>query len=220
MRVQDEWLNMNIPKSLYRFFDKKKYRNQFLKGLIRFGRLEVYKEIEDQRKDVDEGEPRGIYKTDRMIVLNIGKETGKATGGEYKKGEVNISGYSPNSFFIVAMSDEKANLEFLSKKFGKYAVKINDVEKLLDLLNQNCKVSWKAGKILLAQVRYDKDGYITIGKDNHLPFEYYFAQKAESFAQEYEWRIVLTGSGIDKTDEKVVFIEIGSLDEVASKVDF
>ena len=72
----------------------------------------------------------------------------------------------------------------------------------------------------LAQVRYDKDEYITPEKDGHLPFEYYFAQKSESFAQEYEWRIALTESGIDKTDEKFVFIEVGPLGEIASKVDF
>ena len=49
---------MDTPKYLYRFFSKKEYRNQFIQGLIRFGRLEVYKEIEDEeRKDIDEGSP-------------------------------------------------------------------------------------------------------------------------------------------------------------------
>lgn len=210
---------MDIPKTLYRFFDKKEYRNQFLQGSVRFGRLEVYKEIEDQRKDIDEGEPRGKYKTDKLQFINISRETGKATGSGFKSGEVDISGYSPNSFFIVSMSDSRVDLEFLSKKFGKYAVKINDIEKLLDLLNRNCKIPWKVGKIILEQVKYDKDGYLTM-EDSHLPFRYYFAQKPESFSAEYEWRVALTGSGIDEKDEKFVFIEVGALDGIAEALDF
>lgn len=211
-----------MSDNFYRFFSRKEYRDQFIQGLIRFGRLEVYKKIEDQRKDVDEGEPRGRYNTDRLMFLNISNETGKIAGGGYKKGEVNISGNSFNSFFIVSLSEENADLEILSKKFGKYAVKINNIQKLLDLLNQNCKVSWKVGKILLAQVRYNKDGYIVMGQDDHLPFEYYFAQKHETFAEEREWRIVLTGSAIEEIEDKnkeYLTLEIGSIGDITTIID-
>ncbi len=212
---------MNKPKILYRFFKKKKYRDQFIRGLIRFGSLDTYKEIEDQRRDLDEGVPKGKYTTNKLMFLKINNVTGKVVDKGYKSGDINISGYSPNSFYIVSMSDDKADLEFLSKKFGKYAVKINDIEKLVNLVNQKCNIPWNVGKIKLAQVKYDKDKYITMEKNSpHLPVEYYFTQKSETYAHEFEWRIVLTGSAIDQSDEKFVVIKVGSLHEIVSRVDF
>ncbi len=184
---------MNYPKSLYRFFKTKEHRDQFIQGSIRFGNLEVYKKIEDHRKDPDEGSPKGKYKTDKLMYINLGTGT-----KGFKSGDMHISGSSLNSFFIVSMLDKDADLKHLSEKFGKYAVKIKDVEKLIDLLNQNCKVPWKVGKIILEQVKYNKDKYITMEKDNpHLPVGYYHSQKSENFAEECEWRIVLTGSTKD-----------------------
>lgn len=210
----------NTPKLLYRFFSKREHRDQFLQGLIRFGSLERYRVIEDeQRKDEHEGKARGKYKTDKMMYLNISNETGKVIERGLKEGVIHITGDSPNKYFIVAMADERVDLNELSK-FGKYGVKINNLEKFLDLLNKKSDFPWKVGKILLEQVRYDKDDFITMEGDSpHLPYWYYFAQKPASFAKECEWRVVLTGSAIEEINEEHPVIEIGTIEDIVSVVD-
>ncbi len=212
---------MSFPQYLYRFFNQKDHRDQFIQGLIRFGRLEAYKEIEDeQRKDKDEGDPRGKYKTDKQIYLKISNQTGKVVEHGIKLGDINISGYSPNNFFIVSATDEKVNVEKISEKFGKYVVKINNPQKLLDLLNKNRKFPWSVGKIVLERVKYDKDNYLEIEESNpHLPFGYYYAQKPQMFSDEMEWRFVLIGSGIDELEDKFVVIEIGSIENIITRID-
>lgn len=213
---------VSTPKHLYRFFKKKDYMRQFLQGSIRFGSLDEYRQIEDEkRRDVDEGRARGKYKTDKIRYLKISNETGKVIEGGYKPGDIFITGDSPNKYFIVAFSDERANLKMLSEKFeSKYVVKIKNPRKLLDLLNRNCNFSWKVGRVILEQVKYDKDNYITMEGDNpHLPFGYHFAQKPESFVDECEWRIVITGIAIEEVNEKYPTVETGSIEDISSVVD-
>ena len=192
--------------------------DQFLRGFIRFGNLEVYRGIEDEkRRDIDEGKARGKYKTDKLMYLKISNDTGRVVERGLKTGDIFISGDSPNKFFIVSLVDEKADLKTLSKKFGEYVIRFNDIEKFLELLNRNCTFPWKVGRIILEQVKYDKDNYITMEENNpHLPFGYHFAQKPEIFAEECEWRIVITGSAIEEVNEEYVTIEIGSLEETVS----
>lgn len=209
------------PKYLYRFFKKKEYRDQFLKGSIRFGRLKVYQDIEDEnRRDSDEGQPRGKYRTDKQIYLKISNKTGKVVEKGFKTGDIDISGYSPNIFFIACLSDKNVDLKLLSGKFGRYVVKINDPQKLVESINKKCKFLWNVGRILLEGVIYDKDKYILMEKNNpHLPVKYYYAQKSEVFANEHEWRIVLTGSAIEEINQDYVTIEIGSIENIASSID-
>lgn len=210
--------SISNPKHLYRFFREKERMDQFLQGFIRFGKLEVYREIEDEkRRDVDEGKTRGKYKTDKLMYLKISNDTGRVIERGLKTGDIFITGDSPNKFFIVSLVDERADLKTLSKKFGKYVIRVNDVENFLELLNKNCNFSWKVGRIILEQVKYDKDNYVTMEEHNpHLPFGYHFAQKSEIFAEECEWRIVITGSAIEAVDDKYVTIEVGSLEEIVS----
>lgn len=212
---------VGAPRCLYKFFEKKKHRDQFLQGSIRFGSLEKYREIEDKkRRDTDEGRARGKYKTDKMMYLKISNDTGKVVERGYKTGDIFITGDSPNKYFIFALSDERIDLKTLSEKFGKYVVKITDIEKLRDLLNKNCNFSWRVGRIILEQVKYNKDNYITMEGDSpHLPIGYHFAQKPETFAEECEWRIVITGSAIDKVDQDYAIVEVGALEDFVSVVD-
>ena len=157
------------------------------------------------------------------MYLKISNVTGKVVEKGFKSGDINISGYTPNKFFIVSMADESVDLKSLSKKLGRFVVKVNDVEKLLNLLNQNSKVPWKVGRIVLEKVKYDKDKHISMEKDNpHLPFGYYFAQKHEVFADEKEWRIVIIGSAIEEIDDKYkeyFTLEIGSIEDITTNID-
>lgn len=212
---------VSTPKYLYKFFDNKEYMGQFLQGSIRFASLEVYKKIEDEkRKDIDEGRARGKYRTDKMMYLKISNETGKVVERGYKPGDISITGDSPNKYFIFALSDERADLKALSEKFGKYVVKIKDIQKLLDLLNKNCKFSWRVGRIILEQVKYDKDNYIAMdGNSPHLPVGYHFAQKPERYSHECEWRLVVTGSAIEEINEEYPRVEVGSIEDIASVID-
>lgn len=209
---------VNTPRYLYRFFDKKEYRDQFVQGSIRFRNLEFYKKTEDvKRRDVDEGKARGKYKTEKMMYLKISNKTGKVLERGYKAGTIFITGDSPNRYFIVALAGKSVDLKAISKKFGRYVVKVNDVGKFLELLNNNCKFSWKVGKIILEQVKYDKDNYITMEENNpHLPVGYHFAQKPVDYAEECEWRIVLTGSAIEEVSEEHPTIEIGLIEDITS----
>ena len=209
-----------MSQYFYRFFKTNDRRDQFISGSIRFVNIEEYKEIEDaQRRDEDEGEPKGKYQADRQ-VLKISPETGSLIESEYQFGDVNISGSSMNKFFVVCMSDKGANLQLLSEKFGKYIVRVNDIEKLLHLLNiARRKISWSVGKIMFTQVKYDRGNYLQMNEgDPHLPFEYYYAQKSENFASEVEWRLVLIG-GLEAAGRREKFIEVGSLEKIVTKID-
>lgn len=212
---------MDKPKYLYRFFKKKEHRDAFLAGAIRFGKLQTYQAIEDEkRKDVDEGEARGKYKTDKLIYLNINKDTGKIVGEGVRPGDMFISGTSLDHNFIVSLSDENVDLELMANKLGRFVVRINDVYKMLDLLNEKCNLSWKVGRIVLIKVKYDKDNHIEMDQDQHLSYEYFVAQKSEIFADEHEQRIVLIGSALEEVSDKYVTIEIGTIRDITTQLDF
>lgn len=206
---------------LYRFFKKKNYRDEFLTGAIRFGKLQVYKSIEDEkRRDIDEGEARGKYKTDKLAYLTVDKNTGKVIHKGVTQGDMSISGTSLDHNFILCLSDENVDLKLIADKLGRFVVVINDVDKMLDLLNKKCRIPWKVGRIVLMQVKYDKDKYIEMDKESqHLPFEYFVAQKPETFADEHEQRIVLTGSAIEDVSDEYITIEIGDIKDIATKLD-
>ncbi len=210
---------MDTPKHLYRFFKKQKYRGEFLTGKIRFGKLELYQTIEDEkRRDDSEGEARGKYKTDKLTYLTIDKKTGKQVGKGITSGDMHISGTSLDHNFIVCFSGDDVDLKSQAKKMGKYVVKINNIDKLLDLLNQKCKLPWRVGRITLMQVKYDKDEYLEMDENSHLPFEYFVSQKPRSFASESEWRLVMVGSAVEEVSDDYVTVVIGSIQDIANSV--
>lgn len=174
---------MDNPKYLYRFFKKRIYRDRFIQGLIRFGSLEGYREIEDEKiKDMDGGKARGKYKTNKQIFISINNVSGEVIEKGFKKGDVSVTGESPNTFFIVSLSGDKVDIKSLSEKFGKYVVKINNIQKLLDSINENCKISWSIGKIRLGQVEYNKGEHIRMEKNGTLPFRYFLLKNLKPLA--------------------------------------
>ena len=132
---------------------------------------------------------------------------------------MHISGTSLDHNFIACFSDERVNINQLARNMGKFAIKINDAGRLLDLLNISCKISWKAGRIILMQVVYNKDEYIEMGEDSHLPFEYFIAQKSQIFSAEHEWRAVLVGSALEDVTDDHITINIGSIAGIATSID-
>lgn len=211
---------MDIPKSLYRFFKKKEHRDQFFSGLIRFRYIEEYQKIADQaRKDPNEGKGAvGKYRTN-VQTLTIDKNIGKVIGNEFKPGDMSISGESLDKHFICSFSDKNVDLKKAYEEFGKYGVKITDVQKLLDLLNKNCKFDWKVGRIILKKVKYDKGDYVPMDENNTLPYGYLFAQKSVGYSDQCEWRVVLIGDAIKVIDKKPITIDIGSIKNIASSMD-
>lgn len=161
---------------LYRFFQKEEHRDQFFSGLIRFRYIADYGEIEDlQRQDLDEVKgAQGKYKTN-LQTLTIDKHTNSVKHTEFKPGTMNVSGVSLNTYFICSFSDENIDLANVSRRFGGYAIKIENIEDFLERLNKSCFFDWKVGKIHLAKVRYDKGLDIVMTENNTLPYDSLFA---------------------------------------------
>lgn len=172
----------------YRFFEKKEYRKKFIDGIVRFGNLKSYRENENEAiRDKDEGKAIVKYKTN--------------------SGDMNSSGETPRTFFICSLCDENIDPIKKSKDFKKrYAVIINDIGKIHDLLEKNSSFDRKIGKIELIQVVYNRDDLKRL-PIKYPPYYYHFSQKLLKYSDEHEWRFVMHFLPIKKyIFRKLVFV--------------
>lgn len=193
---------MKNPKYFYRFFPKKEYRTQFIKGRIRFGSLDLYKKIEDARRDTDEGSVKGKYQTN-VETITIDPSGNKIIDSQIKFGDMYISGESLNGHYILSLCDDNIDIEKQARKFGQYAVKILDINSLDYRLNKSKKIDSQIGKIKLIKVKYDRDNYLPVTKYQTLPYEYHFSQKSTLFSDEFEWRFVIITEPKSKTEDHI-----------------
>jgi len=229
----------------YRFFRNEKRRDEFIKGNVRFEDLKKYRKIEDEViRDKDEGKAIVKYKTPIRTVI-IDPKT-KLVHEEFSLGSMNSSGEVPATFFICSLCDENIDPIKKSKEFKKrYAVIINDIGKIHDLLEKNHAYSSfnrKIGKIKLDKAIYNRGDYLFTDDSKRLPIiypphNYHFSQKSPEDSDCHEWRFVIKLTPtkndyklIKKEEEKLnkkdtkkddgLYIKIGDISDYVSPKDF
>jgi hypothetical protein len=179
---------MESPPCLYRAFSKKEYAEDFIVGKIRFGSLNYYRRIErDPRQDTTEGIGKARYKSN-ISSVKIDKQSGESLEFE-QPGLMNLKTNSPNSMYILSLSGSDIDLEYLSNKFGRYIVKISQLEKFKEDLNKAFPL--RIFPIQFEKVQYNKGFVVDIPEDDlsfYLKLSY--AQKPEEYSQEKEYRYV------------------------------
>ena len=141
--------------------------------MVRFGRLDYYKTIEDSRKDEAEG---------------------TATFDWSASHPVHYEGVSLNSHFILCAAHPEADRSVLIERFGSCIVRINDPMALLERIN----IAWSAdprasGVCVIHPVVYNKGESLEPTPSLIPPENYSYCQKPRKpFEVEKEFRYVLT----------------------------
>ncbi|HHI4957673.1 TPA: hypothetical protein ACP5S6_004612 [Vibrio parahaemolyticus] len=191
-----------LPKILYKAFNKRAYAESFLDGNVRMCTLEAYKNMENNpRQDKSEGQaqytipntgPRQSIRLESGLVITESED-------------VRIVHQSrTDQHFIYCFSNPKSNkLENLPTKFGKYIVKINNPKKFVKDLKRSIKQieSYKINPPTLehGDVSYTK--YLALSKrDKSLAWR----QKPESYSDEMEFRLALWLSLLEKQPEPLI----------------
>lgn len=186
----------------YRFYKNKKYRDEFINGEFRFGNLSSYKKINDNtRRDKNEGKTIWKYKFRSCNVYSTGQGLG--------------------IFFILSICDESVNMEKMLKKGYKYAVRIQDLQKLHALLNEYYVFDWKIGDIRRVKVNYDRGDDPRGSKDQSLIYSniHYF-QKSQKDAYCHEWRFVMKSEPGTNDNKEFIKINIGNISDYVSPINF
>jgi hypothetical protein len=132
-----EVFTLNPPNPLLRFFKKVDHARSFIGGEIRFGLLDIYKTIEDGRRDAMEGVAKFSW-------------SGLPNPAHYEGSSLNIR-------FILCTSHPEAERSVLTERFGSYIVRINEPIALLDRINVAwCEHPWASGPCGIAPVVYNK----------------------------------------------------------------
>lgn len=185
----------DVPSTLLRFFRAREHAHQFIAGQIRFGLLTYYRKVEDARQDDQEGRVSFYWNVKApQIVLDV--KTGLVVGRGESDKNIHYSGASLNPRFILSTCHPGVGKETLTKKFGRFVVRINDPLLLL----QRIKLEWQKhpwalhDSAFLAPVTYNKDGIVEADPYLIAPPHYSYSQKPQSFEGEREFRYVLTCS--------------------------
>jgi hypothetical protein len=124
---------------LLRFFEKEDYALQALAGSLRFGVLEYYRTIEDARKDSTEGQS-SVYFPGRDVPIHS-------------------TVTSLNRYYILCATHPEVDVVALAKKYGRFMVRINEPNVLLERI----KAAWQVHPLaqndgaFVAWVEYTKD---------------------------------------------------------------
>ena len=161
----------NEPLFLYRAFKEDEHANQFLKGKIRFGLLDYYKNSEDDsRRDPFEGES-STY-----------------------SGQLHLKGGLCNPAYLLCTSGPDVDLNYLREKFGNYVVKITNPGQFRDDIS-NIKAFIPdvsiSGNCDFKKVEYTKDQDQPIGVEGTVRLRLYYCQKHSWFSPECEYRYVI-----------------------------
>jgi hypothetical protein len=171
---------MNSPNKLLRFFTQEDHARSFMAGKVRFGLLEYYKTIEDLRQDETEGVAAFSWRT--------------------RPTPVHYTGSSVNAHFILSTVHPEADRSVLTRRFGRYIVRINDPVALLERINAVWRAHpWASGHCAIKPVVYNKGESLEPTPSLIPPWEYSYCQKPrKDFVMEREFRYVLTCTGGDR----------------------
>ena len=171
-----------------RFFDEERYAIEFAEtGRARFNILEFFHGVAGAKQDASEG----VGRVGRGPVLFVRQ------GDKPVQAELEI--VTKNPVYILCFSDATANLESLSKQFGRYMVQIDDPNvlnaALLDVTFEALPPGRTIANVRIGQVEYDKGAPRTLPNlPAAVPLTAF--QKPACFAHEKEWRIAVKLSGI------------------------
>lgn len=160
-----------MPSFLYRAFKEEDHANQFLKGKIRFGLLDYYKNSEDEsRRDPFEGESSTFL------------------------GQLHLKGGLCNPVYLLCTSGPDVDLDYFRKKFGDFVVKIMNPGQFRDDIS-NIKAFVPdvniSGNCDFKKVEYTKDQDQPIDVEETVRLRLYYCQKHSYFSPECEYRYVI-----------------------------
>lgn len=183
----------NYPPVLYRAFDKREYAEAFVNGIVRFGLITYYGEIEDkQRSDPSEGS--GSIIAPGIVTKVTMTRDGQPIRQWDEPGPVHHSVTFGNGIYVLSLSrPHDADLRLLREKFGPHVVQIDEPrlfgQDLTDALANGAVDT--AGVIECVRVLYNKGTAITTPLDRDARLRLSYGQKPAEFAAEQEYRLVL-----------------------------
>jgi len=188
-----------IPPVLVRTFEREEYARQFLAGDARFGLLQYYREIEDNRRDETEGRA--------SIRWNLRAENPALHNVTY-------TGTSLNGYYVLCTSNPIR--KGAAANFGTFNVKI---DKPLTLLERICK-AWKSdarssGEAFIVPVLYNKDDLVAPPPYFIAPPCLVYAQKAAKHSHEAEYRYVIS-CRVGVPEESFITLRLGPIDDICS----
>jgi hypothetical protein len=205
-----------IPSNLLRFLEKEEYVHSFVRGEIRFGLLDSYKEIGDSRQDQKEGQV-SFYWNQKAPQLIVNKQTGKIIGESESNQNIHCIGSSLHPHYILSTAHPEADIDALKEKYGQFIVRINNPLKLLERI----KFAWcnhelaHNGNAFIAPAIYNKDGILE--PDPHLlsPPSYAYSQKPSSCEKDREYRYVLRCS-VDSGLQAYLTLNVPDCNDICS----
>ena len=193
------------PLYLLRAFNEREYAEDFIqRGRMRAGRLQVYKRIEDaKRQDADEGDGR-LKIWGNVPVITLNRETGEFLSETNQPGYFNYSVSFINPTYIFCMAGPQVSVEYLAQKYGKFIVRIDEPQAFVEEITQYFaeSVIW----VKLVKVRYDKDIEVQEPPDNEEGTMLSLAQKSSDFRDDEEYRLVVSMPGGGGDD--YIFVEL------------
>ncbi len=159
-----------FPNILYRAYKKKEYAEEFVfNGKFRLGKLQMYHCVEDKNR-IDQTEGQGHYLD---------------TNGIHEHFELG------NDVYLLSLSTDEVDLDYLEIKMGGHIVKINDSNKLAqdieDYLNSSGYVTF--GGIKGNYIKYNKGETIGDDLDEMDRAILSVTQKPTTFEPECEFRL-------------------------------
>jgi hypothetical protein len=168
----------DVPDVLYRGFKVLEHARAFVdEGIIRFGRLDMYRNLEDpRRRDPEEGIARlRMPMTDSQDVADV----------------ISTECKGRNWTYVLCCS--AADQGYVASKFGRYVVRINNPGELIadirDHLSSNPLVPNPS--VDPRWVTYDRGAAATRSLDADELLTLSYSQKSASFVDDQEFRIAI-----------------------------
>jgi hypothetical protein len=126
-----------LPNELFRFFKEEDHARSFIAGRVRFGRLEVYKSIEDSRRDETEGIAAFTWNT--------------------RPNPIRSRTVSLNARFVICTAHPDADKSVMKERFGEHVVRIHNPPLLQTRINSVWREQPRAsGECRIVPMEYDK----------------------------------------------------------------
>jgi len=169
-----------LPSNLLRFFHERDHAVSFLDGCVRLGELWGYRKVEGARQDASEGEGRLVVPGVKKVPVNFG-----------------ISFHNP--VYILSLCSPRADLTLVSRRFGRFVVRVRHANVLAGALFRRLARSSIAGRDLLfgerGAVVYTKDEAVARTPRHERRVRLSWMQKPPDFVGEREYRIAFAFSG-------------------------
>jgi len=182
-----------FPSKLLRCFAEREHAESFLSGHIRCMRNQHYQSIECQnRKDPHEG--TGYYLKEGLVTSAlISPNIDEAVEWRKERGNVKHHVSFGKAVFLLCTSCLDADINFITKKFGKYVVEINEPETLAHDIDSELKKSGQHFLIDGQNVSYTRGGIFPSDANEALLTDLAYKQKNSTFSDEREFRFCLIG---------------------------